>query len=47
MMREQDFEGKKKLTLEFFLKARLVILPYKGNSPFRGVITKGSTFESD
>ena len=48
MLRVQDFEGmKKNLTLEFSLKAQLVVLPYKENSPFRGEITKGSTFESD
>ena len=37
----------KKFNAGIFLKAQLVVLPYKENSPFRGVITKGSTFESD
>ena len=47
ILRVQDFEGvKKNLTLQFLLKDRLEVLPYKGNSPFRGVIIKGSTFES-
>ena len=48
MLRVQDFVGiKKKLTLEFFLKARNVVLPYTATSPLRGEITKGSSFESD
>ena len=47
MLRVQDFEGMKIFNAGIFLKARLVVLPYKANSPFRGVITKGSTFESD
>ena len=48
MLRVQDFVGiKKKLTLEFFLKAQNVVLPYKANSSLRGEITKGSSFESD